>query len=127
MAGTYKYQMSVYECQKVIRQNEITKIRQKRILATLLCNEISLQTARNRNYSKKRFWVHPIFKLRDKHGFFGVVFPTLSSYSDKFENYFRMSAMQFEELLCLIGPHICKKNVVRETISTPARVALTLR
>ncbi|XP_044598676.1 protein ALP1-like [Cotesia glomerata] len=38
-----------------------------------------------------------------------------------------MSPTQFEELLCLIGPHICKQKVVREIISTPARLALTLR
>ncbi|XP_044741064.1 protein ALP1-like [Chrysoperla carnea] len=38
-----------------------------------------------------------------------------------------MSSTQFEELLCLIGPYICKKKVVRETISPSARLALTLR
>ncbi|XP_053597638.1 uncharacterized protein LOC103578317, partial [Microplitis demolitor] len=78
-------------------------------------------------YKKKRFWVHPLYELRRENGFFEAEFPILSSFPEKFENYIRMSASQFEELLSLIGPHITKKNVVREPISATARLVMTLR
>ncbi|CAG5109291.1 Protein of unknown function, partial [Cotesia congregata] len=38
-----------------------------------------------------------------------------------------MTAIQFEELLCLVGPKISKQKLVREPISAPARLAMTLR
>ncbi|XP_048515810.1 protein ALP1-like isoform X2 [Athalia rosae] len=75
----------------------------------------------------KRFWVHPLYEFRREHGFFEAVFPTLSSYPEKFENYIRMSASQFDELLCLVGPHVIKQNVVKEPISATARLVMTLR
>lgn len=126
MSATYEYQQWIHQCCEIIRQAEIDKIRRKRILLALISNEIYLQL-RKKKYAKKRFWVHPIFKLRSEHGFFEAVFPTLSSYSDKFENYFRMSATEFEELLCLVSPFITKENVIRNAISATARLAMTLR
>ncbi|KYN18780.1 hypothetical protein ALC57_08894 [Trachymyrmex cornetzi] len=38
-----------------------------------------------------------------------------------------MSATEFEELLGLVGPAISKQYVVRDPISAPERLALTLR
>lgn len=38
-----------------------------------------------------------------------------------------MSATEFEELLCLVEPTISKQYVVRDPISAPERLALTLR
>lgn len=119
------YQMWIYQCQKIIRQAQINSLRRKRILMTLIVNDFAIQN--KKKYNKKRFWVHPLYKLRREHGFFEAVFPTLHSFPEKFENYIRMSASQFEELLCLIGPHITKKNVVRKPISATARLVMTLR
>lgn len=126
MSSEYDYQMWIYRCQKIIRQAQINRLRRNRILLTLILNDIAIQKKKNK-YKKKRFWVHPFYKLRREHGFFEAVFPTLSSFPEKFENYIRMSASQFEELLCLIGPDITKKNVVREPISATARLVMTLR
>ncbi|XP_044593267.1 protein ANTAGONIST OF LIKE HETEROCHROMATIN PROTEIN 1-like [Cotesia glomerata] len=38
-----------------------------------------------------------------------------------------MTAVQFEKLLCLVGLKISNQKVVREPISAPARLAMTLR
>lgn len=80
-----------------------------------------------RAYRKKRFWIHPVFQLRNLHGFYEAIFPTLSSYENKFQHYFRLSRTQFEEVLCLVGPVITKKNTVRDSIPAEARLAMTLR
>ncbi|XP_044588533.1 putative nuclease HARBI1 [Cotesia glomerata] len=127
MADEYDYQLWIYQCQKIIRQAQIKKkIRRKRIICALLCNEIVIQRSKKK-YTPKKFWIHPLFKLRREHGFFEAVFPTLSSYSEKIENYIRMTAVQFEQLLYLVGPKISKQKVIREPISAPARLAMTLR
>ncbi|CAG5079591.1 Protein of unknown function [Cotesia congregata] len=127
MASEYDYQLWIYKCQKIIHQAQIKKkIRRKRIICALLCNEMVIQICK-RKYTPKKFWIHPLFKLRREHGFFEAVFPTLSSYSEKIENYIRMTAVQFEQLLYLVGPKISKQKVIREPISAPARLAMTLR
>lgn len=126
MSNINKYQKWIYECQQIIRNAEIRKIRRKRVLAALAANEI-VRLKNKKKKCRKRFWIHPLLKLRTEHGFFEAVFPTLSSYADKFENYLRMSTIQFEKLLCLIGPLITKENAVREPISAAARLLITLR
>ncbi|KAH0540022.1 hypothetical protein KQX54_011278 [Cotesia glomerata] len=93
MADEYDYQLWIYQCQKIIRQAQIKKkIRRKRIICALLCNELVIQRSKKK-YTPKKFWIHPLFKLRREHGFFEAVFPTLSSYSEKIENYIRMIAI----------------------------------
>lgn len=57
-------------------------------------------------------------------GFYHAIFLILDS---RFMNYCRMSATEFEELLCLVGPMISKRYVVRDPISAPERLALTLK
>ncbi|KAG8041667.1 hypothetical protein G9C98_002960 [Cotesia typhae] len=125
MSSVIKYQKWIYECQQLIYEAEIRKIRRKRILVALVLNEILM--CKNKKNSKKQFWIHPLFKLRSDHGFFEAVFPTLSTHSYKFENYIRISISQFEKLLFLVGPMITKKNAVREPISAAARLLITLR
>lgn len=124
MFANYQYQIWVYECQKLIQERKIAKMKKKRILAALFLNEVGLF---KRNYTKKRYWIHPLFKLRDVHGFIEAIFPTLLSFPEKFENYFRMNVEQFEELLGLVSPLISKQNTVRNSISSTARLAMTLR
>ncbi|CAG5075573.1 Protein of unknown function [Cotesia congregata] len=99
MSGEYDYQMWIYQCQKINREAQIKRLRRNRM---------------------KRFWAHLLHKLQREHGFFKTVFPTLCSYSEKFENYIRIC-------LSLIGPQITKKNDVREPISATARLVMTLR
>lgn len=126
MAFVEKYQKWVDQCQQIAHRARIQKVRRKRVLTALVVNDILLRK-KKKECSPKRFWVHPLYKLRIEHGFFEAVFPTLSSYADKFENYLRMSMSQFEELLCLVGPLITKQNAVREPISAAARLLMTLR
>lgn len=80
-----------------------------------------------KKYEKRRYWTHPLWQLRTDHGFYEAIFPTICNFPEKFENYFRVSRTQFEELLCRVGPMISKEYVVREPISAGARLALTLR
>ncbi|XP_044593967.1 protein ALP1-like [Cotesia glomerata] len=124
MFTNYQHQIWVYECQKLIQERKIAKMKKKRILAALFLNEVGVF---KRNYTKKRYWIHPLFKLRDVHGFIEAIFPTLLSFPEKFENYFRMNVEQFEELLGLVVPLISKQNTVRNSISAIARLAMTLR
>lgn len=42
MSATYKYQVWIHRCRKIIRQAEIEKIGRKQILLALVYNEIYL-------------------------------------------------------------------------------------
>lgn len=80
-----------------------------------------------RHYTKKKFWVAPIFNERFRHGFFAASFPHLLLEDLRFQNYFRMSATQFENLLCMVAPRLIRQYVLREPISPAERLAVTLR
>ncbi|XP_071642980.1 uncharacterized protein [Temnothorax longispinosus] len=126
MSSVYKYQAWITQCQKIIDEARKQKTWRKRVGAALIINEI-MRLKKKRAYKKKRFWVHPFFQLRHIHGFYEALFPTLSLYGDKFQNYLRVTTIQFEELLCLVGPLISKQNAIREPIPAAARLAMTLR
>ncbi|XP_018359886.1 PREDICTED: putative nuclease HARBI1 [Trachymyrmex cornetzi] len=81
----------------------------------------------NRQYSKKQCWIAPIFEDRNKSSFYFASVPKLSLEDLRFHNYFRISASKLEELLQIVGAKLQKQNVVRESISPPERLALTLR
>ncbi|XP_032688981.1 protein ALP1-like [Odontomachus brunneus] len=83
--------------------------------------------SKKRKYLKKKFWIAPIFKNRKKNSFYFASVPKLKLEDLRFRNYFRMSATQFEELLQIVGTNLQKQNVVRESISSSERLALTLR
>ncbi|KAH0567767.1 hypothetical protein KQX54_013467 [Cotesia glomerata] len=85
MSANYQYQIWIYECQKLIQERKIAEMRKKRILAALFLNEVGLF---KRNYTKKRYWVHPLFKLRYDHGFSKAIFPTLFIISGKIRKLF---------------------------------------
>ncbi|KYN06577.1 Putative nuclease HARBI1 [Cyphomyrmex costatus] len=80
-----------------------------------------------KNYRKKRYWVHPIFKERYNHGFYHAIFPVITLEETRFRNYFRMTPTQFENLLSLVAPFITKQTVIREPISAAERLCLTIR
>lgn len=82
---------------------------------------------KKRHYTKKKFWIAPLFNDRFRHGFFTASFPNLILEDLRFQNYFRMSATQFEDLLDMIAPRLIRQNVLRESISPPERLAITLR
>ena len=76
---------------------------------------------------KKRFWVALIFKNRNEHSFFFALVPKLILENIRFYNYFQMTATQLEELLGIIGHTLQKQDFIRQSISSPERLSLTLR
>ncbi|XP_011868296.1 PREDICTED: uncharacterized protein LOC105562239 [Vollenhovia emeryi] len=62
---------------------------------------------------------------RRKHGFYYASMPKLTP--EKFQNYYRMTATQFEELLHLVAPAIIKQTVIREPLPPAERLSITLR
>ncbi|XP_071580664.1 uncharacterized protein [Temnothorax nylanderi] len=120
----YKYYLWHHDCLKIINKRKIEK--RKRIVAALLI--ILLENEQYKQvYSKKRFWVNPLLEERKRHGFYHSLFPIISLDSSIFLNYFRMTRVQFEELLIMVGPIISKQNLCREPISAAERLSLTLR
>ncbi|KYM96981.1 hypothetical protein ALC62_12358 [Cyphomyrmex costatus] len=96
MSFANKYHFWVNECNKKLLKSKQLK---EKILITLVINEIQKKTTRN--YSKKRYWVEPVFQERKLHGFYHTIFPIITLQDNRFRNYFRMSVTQFEELLFL--------------------------
>ena len=77
---------------------------------------------------RERKWVHELNMKRREFGEFHHLMKQLRQDEMKFEEYFRMSSNQFEQLLSLIKDDIEKKEVnYRESISTEERLALCLR
>ncbi|XP_071581133.1 uncharacterized protein [Temnothorax nylanderi] len=120
-----KYYEWMVECANIInsRNSEI----QKRRIAVAFAVIAAIEENKRRKYKKKKYWVAEIFENRAVHGFYHAMFPILRLEDSRFINYCRMSATEFEELLCLVGPTISKQYVVRDPISAPERLALTLR
>lgn len=88
----YERQILAYTAKR--RKNKI-----KAALVLLLGYEAEMLFT-NRPYTKKRYWEHPIYKLRNQHGFYKAILSTLSIKDDeKFLAYIRMTKSQFIELL----------------------------
>lgn len=68
-----------------------------------------------------------ISKAYHIHGFYHAIFPVVSLHESRFRNYFRMTAVQFEELLHLVAPLITKQTMIREPISAEERLSMTIR
>lgn len=76
---------------------------------------------------KRRFWVSPLLSCRKTSSFSNTILPLLRLDDSRFQNHFRMSATQMENLLELIGNDIKKQTFIREPISVPERLIITLR
>jgi len=120
-----KYYKWMVECAYKInvRNAEI----QKRRIAAETAVIAAIEENKRRKYRKKKYWIAEIFENREIHGFYHAIFPILRLEDLRFINYCRMSATEFEKLLCLVGPTISKQYVVRDPISAPERLVLTLR
>lgn len=99
-------------------------VRKRRIAAATAA--MYLLRKKKRNY-KKQFWVAPIFENRNEHSFFFASVPRLILEDIRFHKYFRMTASQLQELLEMIGSKLQKQDLIRQSISPPERLALTLR
>lgn len=103
-------------------------IMKKKAISTVVAIFVAqFRQLKKRNYAKKRYWISPLFAIRDQAGFFARIFPTLSTCDNEFRNYMRMTLDKFEDLLYKVGPIITKKHVIRDPIPAAARLALTLR
>ena len=76
---------------------------------------------------KHRFWIHPIVLKRKQHGSFHHLVQELRLHGAKFQEYFRMTVTQFEDLLAKVGESLQKTTRSRETISPTQRLAICLR
>nr|XP_012233675.1 PREDICTED: putative nuclease HARBI1 [Linepithema humile] len=123
MCAKMKMHEWLVQCTHVINEQNAEADRRDKLLGSLAL----LLAKKNKRVKKKRFWVAPIFKKRYEHGFYHALLPTLKLEDLRFHNYFRMSTMQYEELLAIVGPHLEKQYVVREPISAAERLTLTLR
>lgn len=111
----------------MVQCSEARRRQRNRLALLALAISVSKMENEKKTYTKKRFWVHPIFAKRSECGFFHAVLPTLQLEEVGFRNYFRMSASQLEELLGIVGPQLQKQPICRDAISPKERLCLTLR
>jgi len=71
-----------------VNKNYIKK-KQKRLAAFLIIS-CYLKKIKKRSYTKKHFWVLPLFWIRsdNEYGFYNAVLPTISREISTFKNYF---------------------------------------
>lgn len=78
---------------------------------------------------KRSVWVRKWIERRRDLGAFATLVNELQiEDSQQFRNFIRMSAVELEELLSLVGAKIQKKDtILRESISASHRLIVTLR
>ena len=77
---------------------------------------------------RRRFWVHPIRRLRVDNGAYHRLVQELRLDDDMFQRYFRLNRAEFDDLLTRVGPRIARLNTsLREAISPAERLATCLR
>lgn len=77
---------------------------------------------------RTRQWVHPLNQARKQQGDYYNLVQELALDSKIYQNYFRMSAAQLEEVLSYVGQDLCKQTTnYREPIEAKQRLAITLR
>lgn len=81
----------------------------------------------NRKCKRKRFWTRELFKNNFEHA--GNLLHELRLEDGSgFRNFVRMTAVDFEELLRMVAPSICKMDTkFRRAITPDVRLAVTLR
>jgi hypothetical protein len=80
------------------------------------------------NKRRRLHWVHPVNAKRDELGEYATVFRELRCDSQLFNRYFRMSTIQFDELLAIVGPHVQLQNTRwRNSIEPAQQLAICLR
>ena len=94
----------------------------------LLLAVICRRSVARKRPNKRRMWLHNIIKLRSQLGEFHRLVQELKLDAARFQQYFRMSPTVFEDVVCMIGPHIHKlKTNFRSPLPDSERLAITLR
>uniref|UniRef100_A0A8C6T222 DDE Tnp4 domain-containing protein n=1 Tax=Neogobius melanostomus TaxID=47308 RepID=A0A8C6T222_9GOBI len=83
---------------------------------------------RRQRRNNRRLWIHPINEHRTQFGAYYHLVAELQLHPEKHFQYFRMSAVQMEDLLSIIGPTIRRQETnFRKSISPRQRLAVTIR
>lgn len=110
------------QCMQIV--NQVCTDRKRKITAAF---DFVLSMDNKRRYKEKTYWESPLCRLRKKHGFYHAVLPALRLENLGYEQYFRISAIQLEELMNLVGPLLEKQYCIREPIEPGERLMSTLR
>lgn len=77
---------------------------------------------------RRRWWVRPINQRREEQGASEQLVREMRLHDDEsFFNYTRMTMVQFDRLLTLVGPLILKQNTRKDVLSPYVRLLITLR
>ena len=88
----------------------------------------SKKVCSKRKKKRKRFWVRRLFAERKTKGEFYLLIRDLRLFdSEYFFKYYRMSNVQYEEVLRWVAPRITKCTQKREPIGPSERLSVTLR
>ena len=106
------------------------RIRLLRLEKYLLCTMLILKQIKFAKQRKERqCWVRKIYLDRPEKGDYQPLVKDMQLFDrDYFFCCFRISSALFEKLLCLVAPHISKKETkLRQRISPSERLCVTLR
>ena len=106
------------------------QIKLLRLKKYLLCTLLILKRIKFAKQRKKRkCWIRKIYLDRPEKGEYHLLVKDLQLFGrGYFFRCFRMSPALFEELLCLVAPHIPKKETkLRQPISPSERLCVTLQ
>lgn len=87
-----------------------------------------LHLRRKKRSKQRKFWIHPIIKVRYLEGTYYTLFDKLSNDSNKFFNYFRMSHETFNYVLSKLINEVKKSDTrLRMAIPPEEMLAVTIR
>ncbi|XP_071580016.1 putative nuclease HARBI1 [Temnothorax nylanderi] len=119
------------KCEQIIQKYNVENLRRQKIVITATVGAVIAWATENlkkkRRYKKKRTWITEFFEQRRRYGFYYTALPILKLEDLRFRNYFRMSTIQFEELLELVAPKITRQYAIREPIEAGQRLSICLR
>lgn len=119
MTTNYQYYEWSVKCIDIINK----ELGKRRLLAGI----VVLYNLMKFKKKKRQFWIAEMFKNRKRYGFYHAILPSVRLEDLRFKNYTRMTTIQFEELLLMIGSDLKKQYVVREPINEEQRLIVTLR
>lgn len=98
----------------------IAVVSRKTLLLFLLKRRINRE-----NKHKKSAWVRKLFEQRKTKGEFYLLVQYLLLFDEEFFfEYFRMTSVQYEEVLTMVAPEIQKLCITRECIGPSERLLL---
>jgi len=77
---------------------------------------------------RRRWWVRPINRTRQKEGHFNTIFAYMKAHDhEEFYEFTRMWPQKFDQLVELVSPFLPNpKNCIRKCLPADLRVAVTL-